>query len=369
MNILLINWMDIGNPSSGGAEVHLQEIFSRIAYKEKVTLLCSGWDGCDPENIQNGIRILRTGSRPTFNWNVPFYYKRHLAKEKFDIIVEGINKVPFFTLLFTGKTPFVIIPHLFGPDIFKETNIILGSYVYLMERPIPFVYRNSTFEVISESTRENLIMRGISPEKIHVIYCGMDHNTYFLDESVKKFDKPTVLFVGRLKRYKGVDILIRTMAHVIKNVPDAELVIIGSGDYESRLRKLAATCGVEKHCRFEGYLPTEKKVDFMRRSHLIVNPSPREGWGLNNIEANACGTAVVASDAPGLRDSVRAGETGLLFPYGDEHALTKNIIQILSDDKLRTHLEQGAVKWALRFQWDEAAEQTHRLLKEFLITR
>ena len=369
MNILLINWMDLRNPLSGGAEIHIQEIFSRIACNAKVTLLCSGWDGCKPEDTQNGIRILRTGSRPTFNLHVPIYYKRHLAKEKFDIIVEGINKVPFFTPLFTGKIPFVIIPHLFGPDIFKETNIVLGSYVYLMEKPIPFIYRKSIFEVISESTRDDLIKRGIPPEKIHIIYCGMDHNTYFLDESVKKFDKPTVLFVGRLKRYKGVNILIRAMSQVIKRIPDAELIIIGSGDYEPRLRKLALTSGVEKHCRFEGYLPTEQKVYFMRRSHLIVNPSPREGWGLNNIEANACGTAVVASDAPGLRDSVRSGETGLLFPYGNEYALAEKIIQILSDIKLRAHFEQNAVKWALRFQWDEAAEQTHRLLKEFLITR
>ena len=366
MKILLINWMDIKNPVAGGAEVHLHEIFRRIACHEEVTLLASGFEGSEPEDIQDGIRVLRTGHRPTFNWLVPFYYRKHLARKRFDVIVEDINKVPFFSPLYTGQAPFIIIPHLFGTAIFKETDALLGSYVYLMEKPIPFVYRSSTFEVISESTRNDIIQRGIPPDHIHIVHCGIDHTTYYVDRSVKKFEKPSIIFVGRLKRYKGADILIRAMADVVREIPGAELYIAGSGDFEAHLRRLAASLGLEGNCRFEGYVNTERKVYLMRRCHVTVNPSPKEGWGLNNIEANACGTPAIASDAPGLRDSVKDGDTGLLFPYGDSKTLAQKVLLILHDEKLRERFTRNAVKWAQTFHWDTTAEKTHHLIREFV---
>ena len=108
----------------------------------------------------------------------------------------------------------------------------------------------------------------------------------------------------------------------------------------------------------------EKKVDWMRRSHIIVNPSPKEGWGLTNIEANACGTPAVASDADGLRDSVSDGETGLLFPYGNHTILAEQIVRILSDDELRERLTKSAVSWAQKFTWDVCAHNTMEVVEE-----
>ncbi|MBN1294677.1 MAG: glycosyltransferase family 4 protein, partial [Candidatus Latescibacteria bacterium] len=312
MKILLVNWMDMANPQAGGAEVHLTEIFRRFIERgDEVTLVASGFKGGKVHDEYKGIRVVRTGNRETFNFFLPGLLRRLDRFADYDLIVEDINKVPFFTPLYLKKPLLAVIPHLFGSAVFHETNPVFASYVYLMERPIPLVYRRATFEVISESTARDIETRGIKKHRIKTVHCGMDHETYTVDASVKKFEQPTLLYVGRIKRYKSVDVIIRALPEVLSTVPDARLVIVGSGDGIGELRKLADQLNVSKRIEYTGFVSSEEKVDWMRRSHIIVNPSPKEGWGLTNIEANACGTIAVASDADGLRDSVRDGETGL----------------------------------------------------------
>jgi glycosyltransferase involved in cell wall biosynthesis len=141
---------------------------------------------------------------------------------------------------------------------------------------------------------------------------------------------------------------------------------VGSGDNIDELKQLAIHLGVAERVLFTGFVSTEEKVDWMRRSHLIVNPSPREGWGLTNIEANACGTVAAASDADGLRDSVIDGETGLLFPYCDHAALAKHLIAILSDENLREKLTKSALIWAQSFTWEKAAQETMEVVDRMM---
>ena len=89
-----------------------------------------------------------------------------------------------------------------------------------------------------------------------------------------------------------------------------------------------------------------------------MSTSLKEGWGLTVIEANACGTPSVAADVPGLRDAVREGETGLLYPHGDIGALTERMLRLLGDEALRSHLREGALRWAATFDWEDAAKRT-----------
>jgi glycosyltransferase involved in cell wall biosynthesis len=262
-----------------------------------------------------------------------------------------------------------VIPHLFGGAVFRETNAILASYVWLMEKPIPRVYRHSIFEVISDSTARDIVRRGVSSERVRVVCCGMDHAAYHEDPSVSKFDRPTVLYVGRIKRYKSVDVVIRAMPGVMGRVPDARLAVVGSGDNLDDLKRLATSLGIADRVEFTGFVSTTEKVDWMRRSHVIVNPSPREGWGLTNIEAGACGTPAVASDADGLRDSVRDGVTGMLFPYGDHAALSGHLVKILTDGAFRKDLSRNAAEWARTFTWDSAARETMEIVDSIVLGR
>jgi len=365
VNILLVNWMDMANPMAGGAEVHCTEIFRRFVERgDRVTLVSSGFDGGGAEDDYHGIRVIRTGRRETYNFTVPGLIRRLERENPFDLVVEDINKVPLFTPLYMKKPLLVLVPHLFGSTVFRETNPVLASYVWLMERPIPRVYRNAVFEVISESTAKDLARRGIDPESIEVVHCGMDHGRYTVDPSAGRFDRPTILYVGRIKRYKSVDTVLRAMPAVLRRIPGARLAVVGSGDTIDDLRRLAAELGLGDSVIFTGFVSEEEKVDWMRRSHVIVNPSPKEGWGLTNIEANACGTPAVASDSDGLRDSVLDDETGLLFPFRDHEALAERLVRLLTDDELYARLTGRAIEWAATFTWERAARLTMEIADE-----
>src|SRR5690606_41819644 len=93
---------------------------------------------------------------------------------------------------------------------------------------------------------------------------------------------------------------------------------------------------------------------------------PKEGWGITNVEAAACGRPTVASDSPGLRDSVVDGPTGFLVPHGDVEALADRLTRLLTDAGLRERLGREARAFAERFSWDRAAEQTEAHLEQVL---
>lgn len=364
MRILALNWNDLENPYSGGAEVHLEELLRRLVKRgHEVTLFCSGWQGCKPETTVEGVRIIRRGMRYTFNFVAPLQLRKLVRREKFDVLIENLNKVPFFTPLYLNIPTLVLVNHLFSTTVFRETNFVLGSYVYLLEKPLVPVYRGLKYNVVSESTLEDVVARGVPREDVSITYSGIDKQTYVQDPSVPKYERPTVLYLGRIKKYKSVQHLIQAFARVREKLPNARLMVVGSGDYLPALKSLAAQLKVADAVEFPGFVTKENKVERMRRSHAIVLPSPREGWGLTNTEANAVGTLAIASNVPGLRDSVKDGYSGFLYEYGNIDELTEKLMLVLKDPNLRQKLEQGALEWAAKFDWDSAAEQLESILQ------
>ncbi|OGC76994.1 MAG: hypothetical protein A2145_03630 [candidate division Zixibacteria bacterium RBG_16_40_9] len=367
MKILAINWQDISNPQAGGAEVHLTEILTRLAREgHSVTLLCSRYNAASKLEEKDGIRIIRTGGRYTFNWVLPFKLLRLLKNEKFDIILEDINKIPFYSPLFHKLPVLVVIPHLFSDSVFKEINFILGLYIYLSEKPVPKIYKGFKFMVISESTKKDLVSRNIPAENILVVECGIDHGLYRFEPEEPKFEIPTIIYLGRIKKYKSVDDLIKAMPKVLEKIPEAELLIVGDGDYKPVLEKLVKDSKLSDKVTFMGYVSKEQKVKLLQKAWVSVYPSLKEGWGLTNIEANACGTPVIASDVPGLRDSVLPGKSGLLFDYGNIENLASVLIQILSDQNLRNRLIQGGLEWAKKFSWEKTADKSLEIIENIL---
>jgi glycosyltransferase involved in cell wall biosynthesis len=170
-----------------------------------------------------------------------------------------------------------------------------------------------------------------------------------------------------LKKYKSVDHLLQALPAVLRQVPDLKLLIVGEGDDRSRLEEIAGMLGVSKAVEFTGFVSEEKKVELLQTMWFKVTTSSKEGWGLTVLEANACGTPVLASNVPGLRDAVKNGETGLLYPYGNVEELGKSIVSLTRDQALRERLTNGALAWAAKFRWDTAAEQTLALLQERIV--
>ncbi|MGB5107192.1 MAG: glycosyltransferase family 4 protein [Candidatus Zixiibacteriota bacterium] len=359
MRILAVNWQDVTNPLGGGAEVHIEEILKRVAsWGHSVTLACSNYPNGREREERDGLVIRRRGSRQNFNFVTPGLVKEILREAEYDLIVEDINKIPFYLPLWQKRPHLAVIPHLFGKNIYQEANAIVASYVYFAEKPIPRVYRHSRFLAISNSTRDDLVSRGIERENIDVAECGVDHSIYKVDSATQRYSEPTILYLGRLKKYKSVHHVIAAMPQIRKSVAKARLLIVGSGDHLNELKALAEKLALGDCVEFVGFVSEKEKLEYLRRSHVSVYPSPKEGWGITNIEANACGTPVVAANSPGLRDSVSDGKSGLLYEYGDVDQLSSQIVKLLSDQTKHECMSKSAVEWAQRFTWDDCAQRS-----------
>ncbi len=367
MNILLCNWQDRANPQAGGAEVHLFEIFSRLSSRgHRIRLVCSGWAGARRRAEIDGIAIERTGDRHSFARLGRGAVRRALEAERPDVVVEDINKIPLF-LSQLSEAPFcAIVPHLFGSTIFKEAGWPVASLIWLLERPIPWAYRRADFHAISESTRDDLISRGVADQQIRVIHPGVDSTMLTPDPTVRRAAAPTLLYVGRLKRYKGLDFALRALARARKVRADLTLDVAGSGDDRERLEMLATELGLGSAVRFRGFVPHDVKLQLMRSAWANIFPSPKEGWGITNVEAAACGTPTLASNSPGLRDSVRHGETGFLVDHGDVAALCARILELADSPELVETLGRGARRFAQSLTWERAADETERHLSEII---
>ncbi len=364
LKILVVNWRDIKNPEAGGAEVHLHEIFGRIARGEdEVTVVTHAFAGAPPVETIDGMRVLRTGHKFDFNFRVRPFVRRLLAREEFDVIVEDLNKLPFFLNSLNGTPTCAVLHHFFGSSIWKETNPLFASYVGTGEWLVRTRYRKLPFNVVSESTAGELIDAGFPPDNVSIVHNAVDHQLYSVDESVEKIHGQ-IVYLGRVKKYKGIEFILRALPAVRAEIPNATLVVVGGGDDHDRLAKITRELGMTSHVRFTGMVDTETKIRILRESEVMVTPSPKEGWGVTTIEANACGTPVIASDVHGLRDAVRDGDTGVLFPYGDVPALTRALVRVLGDDVFRDDLRTHAIPWAARFKWDDSARGVRNWLAD-----
>lgn len=368
-NILAINWQDIRNPLGGGAEVHFHEIFKRIVQRgHRVTLLCCSHQDLPAEEDIDGIKIIRSGHRNFFNFWVPFLYRKYSNANRYDVVIDDINKIPFYSPLFVKEPLIGIIHHLFGTSIFIESSLPIALYVTTAELLIPKVYRNIPMAVVSNSTKQELVQKGFSADQVDLVYNAVDHAAYRYFPDAKSVT-PLVGYLGRIKRYKSVNHLIQAFDIVQREIADAKLLIIGDGDHLPKLKKLVKQLKLDQKVIFTGALQHDQKINSLNRMWVSVNPSPKEGWGLTVIEANCCGVPVIAANSPGLRDSVVDGKTGLLYPYGDEKRLADLIVNVIQNVNLRKNLSEESMAWAVQFNWERSAENMLNVIEKTLSRR
>jgi glycosyltransferase involved in cell wall biosynthesis len=365
LHVALLDYRDISHPEAGGAETYLHEIFQRVAaHGHRVTLVCARHGRAPAEDRIGDLRVIRVGSKATVNFAAARAALALSAKERVDLFVENLCKIPFLLPLFTRTPVLPVVHHLFGHTVFQETNPAFASYVWLYEKLIPPVYRGLPFVAVSESTAADLARRGVRASRMDVVRNGLDLKRYHILAPPPREAAPLVLYLGRLKRYKGIDTVLDAFARVRRAVPAARFVLVGRGDDRPRLERRAARLGLQGAVAFQGFVPEDEKIAWLRRAHVLVYPSPREGWGISAVEAAACGTPVVASDAEGLREAVRPGETGFLVPHRDADAWADRLIALLSDPALRARMEGASRAWAERFDWDREAETMRRIIEE-----
>jgi glycosyltransferase involved in cell wall biosynthesis len=276
-----------------------------------------------------------------------------------------LNKVPLYTPLWGLPRLVALVHHLFGSTVFREAPAPLAAAVWLSERPLAALYHDVPFEAVSKSTADDLVARGIPRGSIRVIYNGVDSQR-LTPNAAERAKLPLFVYLGRLKKYKRVDIVIRAFAEL--NIPDATMEIAGTGDYRASLERLVKSLGLTERVKFLGFIPEEEKIHLLRRAWASALASPKEGWGISNLEAASCGTPVIAANSPGIRESVIDGETGFLVPPNDPGAMAAAMRGIVESPDLVNVLGQAGRKFAQTFTWDRSATQTLAHLEEVIAT-
>jgi len=332
----------------------------------QVSLLCCGFAGATQRIDIDGIDVHRTGTRATFALAAVPYYRKHLAQQPFDLLLEDINKVPLYSPLWSKHRVAALVPHLFGTTAFQALPAPAAAAVWAAEQPLSAIYHKCAFEAISESTRDDLVQRGIARDRIAVIYPGIDAVGHTPDAAARS-QRPVFAYLGRLKKYKGVQYVIRGFAAMANR--EAVLEIAGAGDYRTELEALVASLDLGSRVRFLGRISEPEKLALLRRAWSLVFASPKEGWGITNLEAAACATPVIASNSPGIRESIRDGETGYLVPHADIPAMAAAMDRIAASRDLVEKLGRDARRFAETFTWERAADQTEAHLNSVIASK
>lgn len=349
LSIVIMNWRDIRNPEAGGAELYIHEITKRWAnVGHTVTLLTSGFKGAAPSALLDGVTVQRQGTRYTVYRKVKQAYLE-TYRGRTDVVIDSINTIPFFTPKYVdeGTRLFVLIFQLAREGWFYETPwpiAIVGRYL-LEDRWLRLYSSVPTF-TLSESTSRDLLALGF--RSVSVVHPGVPPHPDGTRPA--KAATPTLLFVGRLKKYKLPHHAIAAYRRIRERIPDAQLWVVGDGYMRKQLEK-SAPPGVTLF----GYMPEREKVDLMQRAHLLLCPSVREGWGLVVTEANSLGLPAIGYDVPGLRDSVQHGVTGFLVPANNPEAMAEAAAGLLMNQEKLRQMGEAAREWAGTFDWNAAA--------------
>lgn len=360
MRILVFNWRDITHPWAGGAELHLHEVAKRwVEWGHAVTIFCGQYPGAGRYDCIDGVHILRRGGRyGVYIWAVIYYFVRF--RGKYDIVVDTENGIPFFTPLWCRLPKLCVMHHSHEIQFNMEFNSVLATIGIFLEKIVmPRLYRNVPFVAVSESTKEDLCGLGIGRENIDVIHNGLDHSLFCADGA--KADCPTIVYVGRLKAYKRIELLLEIFARVLETVPNALMHIAGRGEMSKRLEAFAQDLGVAENVVFHGYVSEPEKVWLLQSAWLFITASITEGWGLTVLEANACGTPALAFHVPGLKDAIRNLQSGVLVT--DTKQFVKYVVNILEGAAFRDYLSRNAVVWARRFDWERTAAEFLAILE------
>lgn len=356
MRVLILNERDPRHPKAGGAETHVYEIFGRLAARGfAVTHLAAGFPGGAARDEISGIEVRRLGPLPLYYPRAIATTRRETRADRFDVVVECLNKVPYYAPVYSAKPVLALCHHLFGEVAFQQVAMPVAAVVWTSERLIPPLYRDVPFLAISESTRRDLTARGIDPARIRVSHPGIDRPGFEVD--VESARPARVIYVGRLEAYKKIDVLLRAIARLSGEFPAVEIVIVGRGRARPALEALAGELGLAARTTFSGFVSDDERDRLLAAARVCVCPSEKEGWGLTVIESNAVGTPVVASDADGLRDSVRDGVTGFLVAEGDVDGFARRIGELLRDDERAAAMSRAALEWSRRFDWEIAADE------------
>jgi glycosyltransferase involved in cell wall biosynthesis len=338
MKILMLSWRDMKNPLKGGAEIvtdtYLQEL---IKLGNECTLFSSEFIGCKKEEKFNDYKIIRKGGKLGVYPYGLLYAKKH--ENEFDIIIDQVNTIPFFTPLLISKKKRIALFHQLCLNVwFWETPLPIAITGYLLENLFLKLYWNTKSVCVSNSTKQDLVKYAwMNPKNVLILENQIDFKP--LIKIPKK--ENCFVFCGRLKKSKRVHDCIKAMS-LIKD-KKTKLFVVGDGDnhYKDYLNQLIQKLGLKDRVFLLGKLSFEERNKVMAKSRTILVTSIREGWGLIVTEANANGTIAITYDIEGLRD---ANKTGLICEKNNPETLANQMNFVLNNEEKIKEMSEKALK-------------------------
>jgi glycosyltransferase involved in cell wall biosynthesis len=349
MRFLMLNWRDLRNPLSGGAErvshAYLAELQRR---GHDVWWFANDFPGAQRQETVQGIPVVRGGGRGSSVREAIRWYRK---QPPFDLVIDQHHGIPWYAPWWSGAPCVAYIHEVLGPiwkSFYPWPACAIGQF---QERWTHWLYRNVPFWTPSDSTRRALHSHGV--RSVNVFPNGTD--TAPLPRlAPKPLNSPLRLIaVSRLAPNKRVGHIIAATKILLQRGVPTQLTVVGGGEETERLRAAVKANQLEPHVAFSGQLTEAQKNAQLQEAHFLVHASVREGWGLNVIEANAMGTPAVVYPVGGLVDSTVHNQTGLVTATETPDAIADALQTLLGKPDEYTRLRQGAWNRSKTFAWSQ----------------
>lgn len=348
MRIAFASWRDLAHAQAGGSELVVDRLATGLSERgHEVALMCGGPTG------PRAYPVIDLGGTFSQYLRAPLVHARRFRS--WDLLVDVENGIPYFSPWWRSRPSLCLVHHVHTDQWATRFPAPLAALGRRLEsRVMPRAYRNHLFAAVSPSTARALAEElGVHPDRVRTIRWGTDPPDR---PPPAEAAEPRFLVLGRLVPHKQVDVILRAWARVWP-VIGGHLVIAGDGPDGPRLTGLASEGVV-----FAGRVDEAEKARLLGRAWCLVHAASHEGWGIVIMEAAAAGRPTVALDAPGVRDAVVDGVTGLLAD--GEDALVRHWLAVGGDAGLRHRLGANARRRAAEFTWARSLDDFEAVADE-----
>ncbi len=367
LRILFLATRDRLNPEAAGGDIQSWEYARYLAsIGHAVTFLAATYPGAPREEVMEGIRVVRLGGVLSLWFRTFTYYMRH-CKGKHDVVVTegfGGSRIPRFAPLYV-KEPMITEWRQVHHQIFAhQYPRLLVRLLSALESFTARIHRETFVLAFTREWREAFGGLGFTRENACLVPVSI-RDEWLSEDGWRPVSAPRVIWLGKFRRYKCPDHVVRAMAQVAREVPNARLILAGRHDdekYEKGLKRLVRRLDLQERVEFVFNITEGEKQALLKGCRVLALPSPVEGFGLVVLEANACGVPVVASS--GVPESaVQGGGNGLRYPFGDIPALAQSIVRILQDEDLYACLSANGRVFARQFTWEAAGREFEAVVR------
>ncbi len=369
MNVLILTT----HANTGGITSYILTLGEGLVKAGHKVWVASSGGNCVPRLEAAGVRHLTINIRTKSEVSPKLWLsfgplKDLIRKEGIDIIhaqTRVTQVLGVFLSRATGVAMVTTCHGFFRPRWFRKMFPCWGAAVIAISKPVA---RHLSVDFGVAQNQVHLIANGIDLDRFVMtneqMHRGARQKTDMGDGPLIGINTPLIGVVARLSNVKGIDVLIRAMPLILKEIPSANLLIAGQGPQEAALKKLTQDLKLTAHVHFKSTV--NQTQDLLCAFDVFVMPSLMEGLGLSVMEAQACGIPVVASSIGGLVDLIEDGRSGYLVPVNDPAALANRVIEVLRNPRQsKVMAQQARLNIEQHFSAEMMLKQTLEIYEQY----